>query len=244
MKSVEREDFILTDMYKIGTTCGKPIKIEKFVKMYKDYFEIDIDDEDTEKLINKYKLIFGDNVIVKSVPNEKWRYYGQCWLQFNFKDLERFKPYIGLQIYPYFIDIEEIFKGEEKVKEKSEPKNVFPYDYEESDYYYQVGKNMDIDITTGNIIKKEDTNNKIQIWFCQEGIGHIGIQYDGCDKEKGDKNLIEFRKEIKKTKMKKYNYIIDYYQNLLNDKLVYDEIVFANEYDKIEKAIAEMLDRW
>ena len=60
---------------------------------------------------------------------------------------------------------------------------TFPNDYDlGKSKYYLIGKDMEIDLITGNIVKRDYTCSLLQIWFCQKGIDHKGIISYRCQK--------------------------------------------------------------
>ena len=183
-----------------------------------------------------------------------FRYGWLRWLHIEFVDelSNQLKPYIGLQIYPYSICIndignlleDEIIINNDMLEKK---KNIFPYDCDNSignfEYhkgnrkYYLIGRNMDIDLLTGNIMQKNVPVNKLQIWLCQKGYDHIGIQEYGLSND----YLKKFYESVYKNGKKDYEMIKKYYNSLLDERLVSKEIK-ADNYDEIAKEIKSMIE--
>ena len=205
----------------------KSIKIEKNIDRSNNKIE-------RKKLISNYE--------------NNWRFFWLNWVTLEFhKDiLEYTWPYKGLQIYLYSVPEDEIGKsdedsiefsrlvqGEKAIENEISAHGSFKYDKKP---YYQIGKNLDIDTSTGNLIKYDISCNYAQIWFYQDG-GHKGIKANGlCDK-----NISEFCRTISIKGEKDYELIKMYYNSLLDERLVSKEIK-ADNYDEIAKEIKSMIE--
>ena len=180
--------------------------------------------------------------------DHNWRFFWLNWITLEFHNdiLEYTWPYKGLQIYLYSVAEDEIGKsdedsiessrlvqGEKAIENEISAHGSFKYDKKS---YYQIGKNLDIDTSTGNLIKYDISCNYAQIWFYQDG-GHKGIKANGlCDK-----NISEFCRTISLKGEKDYDLIKMYYNSLLDERLVSKEIKSDN-YDEIAKEIKSMIE--
>ena len=201
-------------------------KEDSYWNRQNDNFKI-IDDYNLKEKLSEYF----DKYIIK---NGSGRFTGLSWreLVFNKKYAEKFKPYTGVQIYLYSINKEEIGDISNRAFKSNitnQGKKEFPYD--QTNKYYLIHDNTLIDCITGNLIKKDDSLQKAQIWFCQkeEGGNHPAILEKGhhnnniCDFKEILKNVeinnnLECRKAITKY------YIGKYFKELQNQKLVSSEI--------------------
>lgn len=173
---------------------------------------------------------------------EDWRYGWLRWLNiyFNEEIKEKMKPYMGVQLYLYHIKANEIGNIAKSNKEyDSKSNNTFPYDCVDKDKkYLQMSDDMDIDLKTGNIIKKDESCSEVQLWLFQEGSAHKGVQENGLN----DNNLNEFFTLFKQNGIKDYSFIRKYYESLINEKLVSSLPIKSNDYITINNCICLMVE--
>lgn len=175
-----------------------------------------------------------------TIRRGKGRYSWLNWLELNFKEelKEKMKPYTGVQLYLYHIKANEI--GNITLKNTdvdSKSNNLFPFDYD--DYkYFQMSDDMDIDLKTGNIIKKDESCSEVQLWLFQPGFDHQGVQENGLN----DNNLNEFFTLYKQNGIKDYSFIRKYYESLINEKIVSSLPIKSNDYITINNCIRLMVE--
>ena len=171
---------------------------------------------------------------------EDWRYGWLRWLNIYFNEelKEKMKPYAGIQLYLYHIEVNDI--GNITLKNTdvdSKSNNLFPFDH--NDYkYFQMSDDMDIDLKTGNIIKKDKSCSGVQLWLFQEGSDHKGVQENGLN----DNNIKEFFTLYKQKGIKDYSFIRKYYESLINEKLVSSLPIKSNDYFTINNCIRLMVE--
>ena len=206
-------------------------------KDYHDKQEKILKDIDDYKLKEKLREYFIEEV--KKCGNG--RFGGLYWreLEFNDEYKEKFNPYKGVQVYLYAVGENEIGNISKKALKSNNEINIsgkineFPYDYSE---HYLLGEDLQIDTNTGNLIKKDNSFTQAQIWFCQR-------EEHRCILEESHKNehIDNFKNMIKSTKIKdnlecrneitKY-YIGKYFKELKKQKLVSNEIVLSDDWEK------------
>ena len=181
-----------------------------------------------DEIINKidYKP-FGGLTLTKSSGSGTYSWLK--WITIIFE--KPIKSYIGVQIYPYYIERKEIGIV---LEENDINTHDFPFDFRKR---FRISDNMAIDMETGNIMKKCNKINELQIWMCQhikdwEKYGdHKCILKNGY---KDNEHLMNFYNKYKKTQqsghdVREYGDIIHYYDYLFKSNLVSNKIDIRNK---------------
>ena len=212
------------------------------INIAKDEFyknQTDVLEKIKESIKNKLSDVIGKIEMFQKGKDvrEDLRYGWLRWLNiyFNEEIKEKMKPYAGVQLYLYHIEVNDI--GNITLKNTdvdTKSNNLFPFDYNK---YFQMSDDMDIDLNTGNIIKKDKSCSEVQLWLFQKGFNHNGVQENGLN----DNNLNEFFTLYKQKGIKDYSFIRKYYESLISEKIVSCMPIKSNDYITINNCIRLIL---